>query len=75
MDIDPPHMHMHLDELFSAGLLPMSTVGAPGNQGATVFGMQGMGVNTPNAAAVAAATVGLATLVQAPKGIIFTNGM
>jgi hypothetical protein len=37
--------------------------------------MQGCGVSTPKAADVAAATAGLARLVHAPKGRIFTMGM
>jgi len=50
-------------------------VGAPGNHGIDVIGMQGAGVNTPIAAAVAAATIGFAAQEQRPKGITFTNGM
>jgi hypothetical protein len=46
--------------LFSAGIPPISTVGEPGAQGVVVAGMHGIGVSTPSAAAVAAATVGLA---------------
>ncbi len=56
----PPQLHMHLEELFSAGILPISTVGDPGTHGAAVTGMQGIGVKTPNAAAVADATIGFA---------------
>ena len=58
--ITPPQLHMHLETLSSAGMLAMRTVGAPGTHGADVAGTQGMGVSTPSAAAVAAATVGLA---------------
>jgi len=36
--------------------------------------MQGIGVNAPMAAAVAAATMGFAMLWHIPKGIIFTMG-
>ena len=53
---------------------PIGTVGAPGTQGAGVAGMQGIGVSTPRAAAVAAATAGLAGLVHMPNGVTFTNG-
>ena len=28
--ITPPHMHISLEVLFSAGMFPSSTVGAPG---------------------------------------------
>jgi hypothetical protein len=36
--------------------------------------MQGIGVKTPSAAAVAAATVGFANDVHMPKGIMLTIG-
>lgn len=72
--IMPPHMQVSLQLLSSAGMLPTITVGAPGIQGAGVTGMHGMGVSTPKAAAVAAATVGLAMLLHTPKGGIFTIG-
>jgi hypothetical protein len=36
--------------------------------------MQGIGVNAPMAAAVAAATVGLEGVVHIPKGMMFTIG-
>ncbi len=74
-EITPPKLHMHLDTLSSAGILPISTVGAPGTQGAAVAGIQGIGVKTPIAAAVAAATVGLAKDVHTPNGMILTIGM
>src|ERR1700735_4045151 len=65
---------MSLQLLSSAAMPPMVTVGAPGAQGAAVAGMQGIGVSTPSAAAVAAATVGFAGLLQVPKGMMFING-
>lgn len=71
----PPQLHMHLEILSSAGIFAISTVGAPGTHGAAVAGMHGMGVNTPRAAAVAAATTGLAGELQTPKGMMFTIGM
>jgi hypothetical protein len=37
--------------------------------------MQGIGVSTPIAAAVAAATIGLAGDMHMPNGMIFTSGM
>ena len=52
----PAHRHMHFDESFKAGMLPIMTVGEPGTQGATVLGTHGMGVNTPSAAEVAEAS-------------------
>jgi hypothetical protein len=65
---------MHVEVLFKAGMLAMRTVGEPGVHGATTTGMHGMGVKTPNAAAVAAATEGFAGLIHAPKGMMFTMG-
>jgi len=71
----PAHMHINIDVLSSAGMLPSSTVGAPGTHGETVAGIQGMGVRTPIAAAVAAATMGFAGDMHMPNGMILTNGM
>jgi hypothetical protein len=61
--------------LFKTGLLPIITVGDPGTQGAVVTGMQGCGVSTPWAAAVAAATWGLEGVVHMPKGSTLFMGM
>jgi hypothetical protein len=65
---------MHLEVLFSAGMLPIFTVAEPGAQGALVAGMHGMGVNTPKAAAVAEATVGFAIDEHMPNVGMFTIG-
>lgn len=73
--IIPPQMHMHFEESFSAGILPTSTVGDPGTHGAAMTGIQGIGVSTPIAAAVAAATVGLARELHMQKGCMFTMGL
>ena len=62
MEITPPQLHMHFDELLSAGMFSTRTVGEPGAHGADVAGMHGIGVSTPSAADVAAATVGFARL-------------
>ena len=70
----PPKLHIHLDVLLSAGKLLMSTVGEPGAQGAAVAGIQGMGVRTPNAAAVALATVGFAKDMHIAKVGILAMG-
>jgi hypothetical protein len=67
-------MHMHWLELLSAGLLAINTVGEPGTHGAVVFGIHGIGVNTPSAAAVADATVGLAMDMHIPNGGMFSRG-
>jgi len=64
--ITPPQEHIHLEVLLRAGIPPIMQVGEPGTHGA-VTGMQGMGVRTPRAAAVAAATVGLAMDMHIPK--------
>src|SRR6478609_8259900 len=66
---------MHIDESVNAGMLPHSTVGEPGTHGAAVAGMHGIGVSTPSAAAVAAATVGLASDMHIPNGRMLTNGL
>jgi hypothetical protein len=73
--ITPAHIHIRVEVLSSDGILPSSTVGAPGTQGATVAGMQGIGVSTPIAAAVAAATAGFAGDIHMPNGMILVIGM
>jgi hypothetical protein len=73
--ITPPHMHINLELLSSAGMLAIKTVGTPGTHGATVAGTHGMGVRTPSAAAVAAATVGFDGDEHMPNGMMFTNGL
>ena len=75
MEMTPAHMHMHLDVSLSAGIPPIMTLGDPGAHGVVVFGTQGIGVRTPRAADVAAATVGLARLVHAPNVGMFTIGL
>jgi hypothetical protein len=62
IEIMPPQLHMHFEELLSAGMFSTRTVGDPGVQGAAMAGTHGIGVSTPSAAAVAAATIGLAIL-------------
>ena len=44
-------------------------------QSSKVQGIQGIGVNTPIAAAVAAITIGFAGLEHMPKGRMFRNGI
>jgi hypothetical protein len=63
----PPHMHMHVLSLVSAGVPPTVTVAEPGVQGAAVTGMHGCGVSTPSAAVVAAVTCGLDSVMHIPK--------
>src|SRR5450830_478802 len=73
--IKPPQMHRHFDTLSSAGTLAINTVVAPGIQGLLVAGMHGIGVSTPNAAAVALATSGLAIELHTPNGMMLTSGI
>src|SRR5262249_17859023 len=75
MVMTPSQLHRHCDVLFRAGAPSISTVGDPGTQGAAVAGMHGMGVRTPRAAAVAAATVGFAIEVHIPNGRMFVIGI
>jgi hypothetical protein len=70
----PPHEHINLQLLFKAGILPSITVAEPGIHGAAVAGTQGIGVSTPIAAEVDAATVGFANEVHIAKGGILTKG-
>jgi hypothetical protein len=67
-------MHISVEVLSSAEVPPMVTVWAPGVQGDIVTGMHGIGVSTPRAAAVAAATAGFAIDMHIPNGMIFTMG-
>src|SRR5258708_7917935 len=71
----PAQLHMHLEVLFNAGMLPIFIVVEPGAQGALVTGMHGMGVNTPRAAAVAEATVGFAREEHIPNVGMFAIGL
>jgi len=75
MLMTPAHMHISVDVLSSVGISASKTVGAPGTHGATVMGMQGIGVNTPIAAAVAAATIGFAGDMHMANGMMLTIGM
>jgi hypothetical protein len=65
---------MAVEPEVSAGLPPMAVVSAPGFHGPTTAGTHGIGVSTPRAALVAAATVGLARLEHMPKLGTFTIG-
>lgn len=53
--------------------MPIFVLMAPGDQG-VVTGIHGMGVRTPDAAAVAATTVGLARDEHMPKGGMLAIG-
>ena len=71
----PAHVHISFDTFVRAGKFPIKKVGDPGTQGAGVTGIQGIGVNTPRAADVAAATWGFARDEHTPKGRMFTIGL
>src|SRR3954454_7925034 len=73
--IIPPQLHRHFEVLLSAGMLAICTVADPGAHGAEVTGMHGIGVSTPSAAAVAAATVGLAMDWHIANGGMFAMGL
>lgn len=75
MVISPPHMHRFVLMLSSAGMPPINTLIAPTFQGDVTTGMHGCGVNTPIAAAVAAATIGLLGVMHIPNGMMFFMGM
>jgi hypothetical protein len=61
--------------LSSAGIPPINAVGTPGAHGAGKTGTLGIGVSTPSAAAVAAATVGFEGDEHIPNGGTFTIGL
>src|SRR5205809_1094040 len=71
----PPQVQRRVDVSSSAGMFASSTVAAPGAHRAVVAGTQGIGVSTPSAAAVAAATVGFDGLVHMPNGMMLTIGL
>ena len=71
----PPQLHISLELLSSVGMLPIKMVGDPTIQGDAVAGTQGIGVSTPSAAAVAAATVGFDGDIHIPNGGMFTIGL
>lgn len=75
IDITPPHVHMHVPGLFSAGILPISIIGEPGAHGAGITGTHGTDVSTPRAAAVTAATAGFDGVVHIPNGGMFAIGL
>ena len=66
-------MHMSLQSCARHGFPPISTLFPLGIK-LIVCGMQGCGVRTPSAAAVAEATIGLVNVVHIPKGPTFVMG-
>jgi hypothetical protein len=75
MVMTPAQLHMQVEVLFNAGIMPIMQVADPGVHGEDVIGIHGMGVRTPRAAAVAEATVGLANDMHMPKVGMFVMGM
>jgi hypothetical protein len=71
----PSHWHWHFAVSGTAGRPLIRTAVAPGVQGLPVAGMQGAGVGTPEAAAVALCTAGFAGLVHIPKLGTFAMGL
>jgi hypothetical protein len=67
-------LHISFELLLSAGMLAINTVGEPTIHGDAVAGTHGIGVKTPNAAAVAAATVGFDGDEHMPNGMMFVIG-
>jgi hypothetical protein len=73
--ITPPQLHISVFPAINAGLLAIITLLEPGAHGAVVNGTHGIGVNTPAAAVVADATVGLARDWHMPNGKMLVMGI
>ena len=71
MEIEPAYAHMPLQSEARQGLPPMRTLGLVGIHAPAGCGIQGCGVRTPKAAAVAAATCGFAMDEHIPNGGMF----
>ncbi len=74
MLIWPAYEHMSLQSWVKQGFPFISTFGFVGIHVPAGAGVQGWGVSTPRAAAVADATVGFASEVHMPKGPTFDMG-
>jgi hypothetical protein len=71
-----PHQeHMHLSPPQTTGPAVLSIFGFVGAQGAVTAGTHGIGVKTPAAAAVAAATDGFDGALHIPNGAMLTIGI
>ncbi len=71
MLMTPAKAQKHCAPATTTGMPPTSVCGAIGVHGPAITGTQGIGVSTPSAAAVAAATVGLASDWHMPNGGMF----
>ncbi|GHT88314.1 hypothetical protein FACS1894113_0460 [Alphaproteobacteria bacterium] len=70
----PPKAHIHIFPFMTTAPVASSTVGLVDTQGDAITGTHGIGVKTPSAAAVAAATAGLAGHEHIPKHAILSIG-
>jgi len=71
----PAQAHINLQLLSKTGMFATRTFGTPGAHGAGITGIHGIGVRTPIAAEVAAATDGFAIDMHIPNGGTFTMGL
>lgn len=72
-DMEPPYAHISFASLQKHGLFPASIFASAGIHVPAGTIVQGCGVNTPRAAAVADATWGFARELHIPKPAIFTG--
>jgi hypothetical protein len=70
----PPQAQLQIDPVVRAWFPPIVVRSAPGTQRPITAGLHGIGVSTPSAALVAAATVGFAKLMHIPKVMMFIPG-
>jgi hypothetical protein len=70
----PAQAQVHFESSVSALCSWIMTIAEPGDHGAASTGTHGMGVSTPWAAAVAAATPGFTWVVQRPNGAMLMFG-
>jgi hypothetical protein len=70
-----PHSHFSFAEEVKIGEIPTITFGFSDIQGSGVTGIQGTGVGTPKAAAVAAINSGLMGEWHIPNDGIFNSGL
>ncbi len=75
MEIEPVQVQLHFESSVRAFCSLMVTTDDPGDHGDVVTGMQGCGVRTPCAAAVAAATWGFAWVLHIPNAAMLTIGI
>ena len=69
----PPHAHLHVDSLSSAGLPPTSVWTGPSVVHGMSTGVQGADVGTPLDSPVAAITAGFDDDEHMPNGVMFSG--